>query len=281
MVPLMAFLREPIPEYGVPLPVAPGIARIVAPNPSVMTYHGTNTYLLDRGRSTDVLDPGPDDSGHLRAILQNAPSRIRRIFVTHSHHDHLGATGDLAAKTGAQVYAFHTPTEVGFAPDVGLRDGDTVEGMLAVHTPGHAADHLCFATPSGILFSADHVMGWSSSVVSPPLGDMAAYFSSLRRLIARDDRLYLPGHGPPVINPRSHVKDLLERRLQREEEIVAALRVEPLRPRDLAEKLYDKRIEMLRRAAERNVLAHLLKLQRENRVTCEADFWSVKEPAPL
>lgn len=269
----MGFLTEPVPDYGVPLPVAPGVTRIVAPNPGVMSYHGTNTYLLDAGDSITVIDPGPDDGGHLAAILAAAPRRIGRILVSHSHQDHLGATAALRAATGAPVHAFHAPSEPGFHPDAGLRDGDVVAGLVALHTPGHAADHLCFAAPGGILYSADHVMGWSSSVVSPPLGDMAAYVDSLRRLIARDDRLYLPGHGPPILQPRAHVQALLDHRLAREREIEAALRLGPARPADLAERLYAKQDETLRRAAARNVLAHLIKLEREGRAACDGAYW--------
>lgn len=194
----MPFLVEPEPPRGVALPVMPGIARVVAPNPGVMTYHGTNTYLIDTPDGCVVLDPGPNDAGHVRAILAAASGPIAHILLSHTHRDHLGAVAALRQVTGAPVHAYGRNGAPGFAPDLPLNDGDVVAGLTALRTPGHASDHLCFAAADGTLFSADHVMSWSSSVISPLDGDMAAYFASLRRLLARDDRLYLPGHGPPL-----------------------------------------------------------------------------------
>jgi glyoxylase-like metal-dependent hydrolase (beta-lactamase superfamily II) len=176
----MAFLTEPDPERGVALPVVPGISRIVANNPSLMTYHGTNTYLIEADDAFVVLDPGPNDDGHLENILAATQGRVSAILLSHTHSDHLGTTAALKAHTGATTYAFQLSADPAFFPDVLLRDGDTVAGMTAIHTPGHASDHLCFARPDGIVFSADHVMSWSSSIVSPPGGDMAAYVASLR-----------------------------------------------------------------------------------------------------
>ena len=270
----MAFLTEPEPRRGAALAVRPGIRRVVAANRGPMTYHGTNTYLIDAPGGLIVLDPGPDDPAHVAAVLA-AAGPVARILLSHTHHDHLGAAPALRAATGAPVYAWHDPAVPEFVPDVRLRDVDVVDGWQAVFTPGHAADHLCFAGPDGVLFSADHVMSWSSSVVSPPGGVMTDYFASLRRLLARDDRLYLPGHGPPLPDPLPFVQDLLAHRQAREYAIVATLGAAPLTTKALTDSLYSQVDERLRRAAERNVLAHLLKLRDEKRAADNGEGWVV------
>ncbi len=279
----MPFLTEPEPPRGVAQQVAAGIRRVVAANAGAMTYHGTNTYLLDTPEGTVVLDPGPpDDPAHVAAVLAAAGGLVARILLTHTHIDHVGALPALRAATGAPVHAWHAPSpkREAFAaevpevvPDMGLRDGDVVEGWQAVWTPGHAADHLCFAGPEGVLFSGDHVMSWSSSVVSPPGGNMAAYFASLRRLLERDDAVFLPGHGPPIPEPRGFVRDLLTHREARESALLAALGPVPQGTRALTDALYSQVDERLRRAAERNVLAHLLKLREEGRTQDGPDGW--------
>jgi glyoxylase-like metal-dependent hydrolase (beta-lactamase superfamily II) len=269
----MAFLKEPEPERRVAHPVIPGISRIVANNPSLMTYHGTNTYLIEAEGSFAVLDPGPDDDGHLEDILRATGGAVRSILLSHTHSDHLGSTAALKARTGATTYAFHLSADPSFTPDVLLRDGDSVLGMTALHTPGHASDHLCFAREDGVVFSADHVMSWSSSIVSPPGGNMIDYFSSLQRMLDRDDTLFLPGHGPPLPEPQPYVRQLLDHRLKRENEIAAALKDGPVGTWDLVDRLYSKTDPWLRRAAERNVTAHLLKLESEGRVTSRSDKW--------
>jgi glyoxylase-like metal-dependent hydrolase (beta-lactamase superfamily II) len=269
----MAFLTEPVPERGVALPVVPGISRIVANNPSLMTYHGTNTYLIEAENGFIVLDPGPDDDGHLKDILTATQGQVSAILLSHTHSDHLGATAALKARTGAATYAFHLSADPAFSPDVLLQDGDTVAGMIAIHTPGHASDHLCFARVNGVVFSADHVMSWSSSIVSPPGGDMAAYVTSLRLMLARDDQLYLPGYGPPLPKPKPYVKELLNHRLKREQAIFQTLRKAPHTTWNLVDRLYSKSHPWLRRAAERNVVAHLLKMQTEGLVMNEGECW--------
>ena len=145
--------------------------------------------------------------------------------------------------------------------------------MLAVHTPGHASDHLCFARPDGVLFSADHVMGWSSSIVSPPGGNMAAYVASLHKLLARPETLYLPGHGPALPQPHPYVRSLLDHRVAREEAIAAEIARTPRSTVGLVDALYSKIDPMLKLAAERNVLAHLLKLQAEGRAVTDGEVW--------
>ena len=272
----MAFLEEPEPQRGVALPVLPGIRRIVANNPSLMTYHGTNTYLIEADDGYVVLDPGPEDAGHLDDIISATGGKVCAILVSHTHSDHLGATSSLKARTGAPTFAFHRVADPSFEPDILIHDRDVVAGMLAIHTPGHASDHLCFAARDGIVFSADHVMSWSSSIVSPPDGDMATYCASLRLMLSRNDSFYLPGHGPPLSDPAPFVTDLLNRRIEREEAIYEALRYGPSNTWNLMDRLYSKTDPWLRLAAERNVLAHLEKLHAEGRVEQVSGTWRVQ-----
>jgi glyoxylase-like metal-dependent hydrolase (beta-lactamase superfamily II) len=265
----MAFLQEPEPQRGVPLQVLPGISRIVAANPSVMTYHGTNTYLIAGDEGFTVIDPGPDNAAHVADIIAAAgDTRVVRIILTHTHADHSGAVPALAAATGAPVYGYGSEK---LTPDMRVKDGEIFAGFTALHTPGHAADHLCFAyrleDGRKILFSGDHVMSWSSSIVSPPGGDMLAYYRSLELLLERDDEIYLSGHGPLLEQPQGLVRELLAHRQFREQTILAELRQQDWAVAPLAEKLYHKTDAFLKIAAQRNVLAHMLKLKAEGIVT--------------
>jgi glyoxylase-like metal-dependent hydrolase (beta-lactamase superfamily II) len=270
----MAFLTEPEPPRGAATEVLPGVRRIVAENPSVMTYLGTNTYLIDTPDGLVVLDPGPKDAAHVETILAQAGAPVALIVLTHTHSDHVGAVPALKERTGAKVAAWHASPLAGFSPDVPLTDGQTIAGLTALHTPGHAPDHLCFATEDGVLFSADHVMSWSSSIVNPPAGDMADYFASLRLLLAREDRIYLPGHGPKLPDPRALVADLLSHREARERSIAAALAERgPIGTQALTDALYSQTHPMLKLAAERNVLAHLIKLEREGAAARDGELW--------
>ncbi len=264
----MPFLTEPEPRRGVPIFVLPGIRRVVARNPSVMTYQGTNTYLIEAGDALVVIDPGPRDDEHVREVLAAAGSRpISHIVLTHTHSDHWGATSALAQATGAPVAAYKISGKPEFKADIALDHFGTVAGLTALHTPGHAADHLCFEhfLPDGtkILFSGDHVMSWSSSIVSPPDGDMLAYYRSLELLLARDEVFYLSGHGPLLADPRALVRELLAHRQYRERTILAALKQQDWGVAALAAKLYNKTDPYLKVAAQRNVLAHMLKLKAE------------------
>ncbi len=273
----MAFLTEPEPERDVVLPVITGVRRIVAANPSPMTYHGTNTYLIETKDGLVVLDPGPDDATHVDAILRATDRKVDLILLSHTHHDHLGATAALAEATGAPTAGFRHSADPSFDPAIKLDDGADIAGMLALHTPGHAADHLCFAFAAledrAVLFSADHVMSWNSSVVSPPGGDMRDYFASLRRVLDRSDDVFLPGHGPPLPDPRRLTRALLLHRMERERSIVGRLQKEPMTVVGLREALYSQTHPRLQRAAERNVLAHLLKLQAEGRADLDGEVW--------
>lgn len=274
----MPFLTEPEPERGAILPVMPGVSRIVAANPGPMTYFGTNTYLVDTSDGIVVLDPGPEEHPeHVEAILRATGPNVALILVSHTHHDHVGAVPALRDATNAPTVGFRYSGSDTFEADIKLGHGDMIAGMQAIHTPGHASDHLCFALPAqdgtAVLFSADHVMSWSTSVVSPPGGDMADYFGSLKLLLDRTDDVYLPGHGPPLSEPRKLVREMLVHRIMREQAIERALAKGAAGTYTLMDTLYSQVHPRLRRAAERNVLAHLLKLEAEGKVQREGELW--------
>ncbi len=269
-------LTEPVPDYGSAIGMHRLVRRIVARNPGPMTCHGTSTWIVGE-RHVAVIDPGPDDPAHRRALLAAlAGEVVTHVLVTHGHHDHSAGAAGFAAAVGAAVYGFGRPeaartVSVGaghppFLPDQSLADGEAIAGpgwtLTAIHTPGHASDHLCFALDGeGVLFSGDHVMGWSTSMVSPPDGDMGAYIASLRRLLGRSETVYLPGHGPAINDPRGHTEALLAHRLAREAAILAALRAGNASAAAIVPTLYPGLAEPLVRAAARSVLAHLLKLE--------------------
>jgi glyoxylase-like metal-dependent hydrolase (beta-lactamase superfamily II) len=274
----MPFLTEPEPERGANQPVMPGISRIIADNPGPMTYFGTNTYLIEAPDGVVVLDPGPEGHPeHIEAILRHTGGQIALILVSHTHHDHIGAVAALQAATGAPTAGFRHSAVPIFDPDIKLDDGATVAGMLAVHTPGHASDHLCYALAAAngekVLFSADHVMSWSTSIVSPPGGDMADYFASLRLLLDRDDDVYLPGHGPPMRQPRRLVREMLTHRVIREQAIARKLNDGAFDTYTIMDALYSQLNPRLRKAAERNVLAHLLKMEAEGKAVRDGELW--------
>jgi len=272
------FRREFDFEYGRLEPVAPSVRRIVARNPSAFTFKGTGTYVIGEGEVA-VIDPGPDLAEHVDALLAGlAGERITHILITHTHRDHSPAAAAVKAATGAPTFGFgphaggrrgESGVEEGgdwdFVPDVAVRDGDRIRGkgwhFEAVHTPGHTSNHLCFALPdAGILFSGDHVMGWSTSVIAPPDGDMAAYMASLDKLLARDDVVYWPTHGPAITEPKTHVGAFIAHRREREAGILDCLAAGLARPEDIVDRLYVGLAPGLRHAAARSVLAHLIDL---------------------
>jgi len=198
----MPFHFEPMPERGKPVEVAPGVLRLVANNPTPMTYHGTNTYLIEGKGGVYVLDPGPaNDEAHAKAIIEAVGVRAAGIIVSHHHSDHFGLVPYLQQVLNVRVFASASFADDTFRPDVALQDGDEVTGLQVLHTPGHASDHLCLGRDDGVLFTGDHVMTWNSSIVIPPDGNMGSYCAQLERLATRDDKLYLPGHGPPLADP--------------------------------------------------------------------------------
>ena len=225
-----------------------------------------------------MLDPGPEGHPeHVEAILRATGPNLALILVSHTHHDHVGAVPALQEATGAPTVGFRVSGSDTFEADIKLGDGDMVAGMQAIHTPGHASDHLCFALRAkdgtAVLFSADHVMSWSTSVVSPPGGDMRDYFASLRLLQERSDDVFLPGHGPTLPEPRELVREMLTHRMMREQAIAKRLSEGAAGTFTLMDTLYSQVNPRLRRAAERNVLAHLLKMEAEGKVVRDGELW--------
>jgi len=272
------FRRDFAFEYGRLESVAPGIRRIVAGNPGPFTFRGTGTYVVGEGEVA-VIDPGPDLAEHVEALLAGlSGERISHILVTHTHRDHSPAAAAVKAATGAPTYGFgphaggrrgEAAVEEGgdwdFAPDITVGDGEEIAGpgwrFEAVHTPGHTSNHLCFALPdAGILFSGDHVMGWSTSVIAPPDGDMAAYMASLDKLLHRRDAVYWPTHGPAITEPHAHVRAFIAHRREREAGILECLAAGIGRVDAMVERLYVGLSLNLKRAAGRSVLAHLIDL---------------------
>ncbi len=292
------FTRELAFEYGEAAEVSPGIRRVIANNPSPFTFYGTGTYILGRG-NVAVVDPGPADPAHISAILRaTADETITHMLVTHTHMDHSPGCRLLAAHTEAPTYGYgrhgadriadgvqvEEGGDMDFEPDVTVRHGDVIDGdgwsVECVHTPGHTSNHVCYAfapapapapapAQGRALFSGDHVMGWSTSVISPPDGDMKSYMASLRLLLDRDDGVYWPTHGPPITDPRTHVQAFIDHRLEREEQIRQCLTKGVCRIGDMVEMMYADVPRALHSAAARSVLAAIAYLVERGEVGCE------------
>lgn len=273
--------------------IHPNIRRIVAPNPSPLTFEGTNTYIVGQ-KNVAVIDPGPAINTHLDAILAalGPEEVVEKIFVTHAHIDHSGLAPALAKATGAPVYAAGRATDgrsttmeklaasglagggegldLDFTPDIYLTDGNIITGhdwqLEAISTPGHLGTHMAFAYDD-VIFTGDHVMGWSTTIVSPPDGDMGAYMASLKRLSAHPAQMFLPGHGPEITHPSQRLKDLTEHRKSREKAILSKLDHTPRTAASVTAEVYTDIAPHLLPAAERNVLAHLIDLNEQGLVT--------------
>jgi glyoxylase-like metal-dependent hydrolase (beta-lactamase superfamily II) len=269
--------------------VETGIARLLAHNPSAFTYYGTQSYLLGE-REVAVVDPGPDLPEHLDALTEAIAGRkLVAIMCTHTHRDHSPAARPLAERSGAPVIgcaplALETvgpradaSFDGDYAPDRVLADGEQVEvdgkPVTAVATPGHTSNHLCFAY-SDALLTGDHVMGWSTTVVVPPDGDMAEYMRSLDKLRARDDRVYYPAHGERVTNPQQYVRHLMGHRMQREKQILKLVGEQPRPIPDIVANAYPGLDPRLVTAAGGSVLAHLVDLQRRGLVEQQGELWT-------
>jgi glyoxylase-like metal-dependent hydrolase (beta-lactamase superfamily II) len=278
--------------HGVLEKVAPRIRRIVARNPGPFTFHGTGTYVVGEGKVA-VIDPGPNLPEHIDTLLQALRGEtVTHILVTHTHRDHSPAAAAVKEATGAPAYGFGPHGAVGetveaggdmdFVPDRVMRDGDAVEGpgwrLEAVHTPGHTSNHLCFALPQQrVFFPGDHVMGWSTTVIAPPDGNMAQYMRSLEKLLPRDDAVYWPTHGGPIKEPQAHVRALIAHRKARRDAILAALREAPASAVELVPKVYDALDPRLVRAASRSVLAHLIELAEAGEAAADGERWHLKK----
>ena len=286
------------PTPGLPEELQPGVRRLLAPNPSPMTYRGTNTYLIGT-RDLAVIDPGPQMESHLEAIIAAVQpgQHISHVIVTHSHLDHSPLARGLAERCGASVYGFGG-SEAGrsaimqelvaagmksggegidraFSPDITLVDGEFLSGegweLEVIHTPGHLGNHIALALGDAC-FTADHVMGWASSLVSPPDGDLTDFMSSCARLRARDWRVFYPGHGGAVTGPQERLDWLIAHRQGREAEILSALATAPATPAALARLIYKETPAALLPAAERNVFAHLVDLVSRSKVEPCGEF---------
>ena len=275
-------------EYGRVAALSPLIRRVVARNPSAFTLHGTGTYIVGRG-SVAVIDPGPDDPTHVAALLAALDGEtVSHIVVTHTHRDHSPAAAAMKAATGAETYGFGPhgsgrPDAEGqgedveeggdsdFDPDHRMSDGDAISGpgwtLEAVYTPGHTSNHLCFALPEeAVLFPGDHVMGWSTTIVSPPDGDMRRYMESLEKLLGREtDQRYRPTHGPAIERPREHVRALIGHRQGREAQILSCLGDGVGTIPAMVARMYQDVPRHLHSAAERSVLAHLIHMVESGR----------------
>ena len=282
------FVHEDAVAYGAPTRVSPLIRRVVADNPSGFTYHGTGTYIVGHGEVA-VIDAGPADPRHVEAILAaTAGETITHQLVTHTHSDHSPAAALVKQATGARTWAFgphgsgraegavkvEEDGDHEFRPDHRVRHGDIIEGagwtMECVFTPGHTSNHMCFAlTQEQALFSGDHVMGWSTTVVSPPDGDMAAYMASLAHLLARDDATYYPTHGPAIVEPKPHVTALIAHRESREAQILACVGRGVTTIPQMVEQMYAAVDRRLHPAARRSVLAHIVHMSETGRLLCD------------
>jgi glyoxylase-like metal-dependent hydrolase (beta-lactamase superfamily II) len=297
---------EPIPHDRQALPagqvatLTPLVRRLIAPNAGPFTFTGTCSYIVGRGRVA-VIDPGPDDAGHIEALLEATTGEtIAHILVTHTHRDHSPGARLLRDRTGAPIVgcARHVPIEhapsgrldashdLDHAPDQLMVGGDTFEGdgftLTAVHTPGHASNHLCFAlNEEKTLFSGDHVMAWSTSIVAPPDGVMSEYMASLDRLRARDDTTFWPGHGGPVREPGRYMRALASHRRLRESAIVGAVGAGDRTIPAIVARIYDGLDPRLTNAGGLSVLAHLEDLVARGRVRADgpATLTAIYEPA--
>ncbi len=273
------FNREFDPAYGIAVPVAEGVQRMTVNNPSAFTFHGTNSYIVGE-KSVAVIDPGPEDEVHFNALMAAIEGReLTHIFVSHTHRDHSPLAARLKQATGAVIVAegphraarplhegeknpFAESSDTDFVPDIALADGESITGdgwtLTALHTPGHTANHAAFALDgTGIVFSADHVMAWATTIVAPPDGAMSDYMRSLDKLLMRQDRLFLPGHGGPVTEPSAFMRGLRAHRRMRETAILARIKAGDRSIADMVKVIYRNTDPRLHGAAALSVLAHL------------------------
>lgn len=279
------------PAYGQAVPVVSGVERITANNPGPFTFFGTNSYIVGSA-SVAVIDPGPEDEAHFQALMAALAGRaVTHIFVSHTHRDHSPLARRLQAATGAvtvgqgphrparplregEINPFSESSDLSFVPDITLSDGESLSGdgwaLSAVLTPGHTANHAAFALAGrDILFSGDHVMAWSTSIVAPPDGSMADYMESLDRLIAREDRLLLPGHGGPVTEPAGFLRALKAHRLRREQAVLARVRAGDTQIAEMVKVIYRDTDPKLHGAAALSVLAHIENLMERGEIAAD------------
>ncbi len=274
--------------------IEPLVRRVLAGNPSAFTFTGTQTYVVGNGSDVAVIDPGPDEPDHLAALIAAiGGAKVTAICCTHTHRDHSPAAAPLARLTGAPIIGCaalsldddgpraDAPFDTSYRPDRVLTDGESLSGdgwtLTAVATPGHTSNHLCYAlAESGALFSGDHVMGWSTTVIAPPDGDMAAYMASLHNLHEREDSVLYPAHGAPVTKPRQFVRGLIGHRRSRENQILKLVTGGTALITDMVPIMYKGVDSGLHPAAARSVLAHLIDLENRGIVAVEGNAWTIR-----
>ena len=287
------FVKDVAFDYGRPDRLSPLIRRVICNNPGPFTFTGSGTYIIgpDEGPLA-VIDPGPDDPAHLAALLEAAGgARVSYVLITHTHKDHCGGARAFADRVGAPIAgagphpvpdkkhdapALEEGADYRYLPDETSTDGARLSGgpwtIEVVATPGHLSNHLCFALlEERTLFTGDHVMGWSTTVVAPPDGDMGDYLASLEKLLARDDALYLPTHGAPIEKPKLFVRAIRTHRLMRDAQIVEQLRQGRRRIREIVPRIYADIDKRLHGAAALNVQAHLIRLVKTGAVVCDSE----------
>jgi len=265
--------------------LSPLVRRITAPNPGMMTGPGTNTYIIGTS-ALALIDPGPESDAHLDAMLNVVGDRLRWILCTHTHMDHSPGAAALKVATGAEVIGMRAPPQANqdasFAPDRLLENRGVLDcgafTLLAVHTPGHASNHLCYLLDrERLLFTGDHIMQGSTVVISPPDGDMVDYLKSLAMLLELDIAQIAPGHGHPIEQPHDEARRLIAHRLKREQKVVDAFTVSnPATLDELVTIVYSDTPQRLHQAARRSLHAHLIKLEREGRVGQEGERWKLR-----
>jgi glyoxylase-like metal-dependent hydrolase (beta-lactamase superfamily II) len=262
-------------EYGSSDQITPLVKRVIAKNPGPFTYTGTGTFIVGT-KELAIIDPGPIDDDHLKAIIKTTgKNKISHIIVTHTHNDHSPLSKPLQEITGAPIYSYFNEAmdtktnnqfeegyDISFKPDVIVKDGDLINGfdwtLEAIHTPGHTSNHMCYSLlEEKILFSGDHVMGWSTTVIVPPDGDMDEYLKSLEKLLDRNDNIYLPTHGKQIDNPHDLVNKYIEHRINREEQIIKAIKSGNFKINEMVKIIYSDVDPGLHPAASMSTLAHL------------------------
>lgn len=284
---MIPFVRDIQFEYGRVDQVSPLIRRVIANNPGPFTFTGTGTYIIGTGQVA-VIDPGPDLDDHLEAILTALEGEtVSHILITHNHLDHSPLARPLAALTGAKIYSkpivpkaqdsdvvTEAGDDEGFQPDVTLSGGEIIKGpgwtFEAIHTPGHTSNHICYAlTEENALFSGDHIMGWSTTVITPPDGDMGDYFASLDTIQARNFTTLWPTHGPPITEVRPFIQAYSDHRRAREDQILAQLANGPASILTIVPIIYAAVDSRLHPAAARSIQAHVIHMVHQGRLICD------------